>query len=100
MDKSGAAALGILGPTSCPRLAAGVRLTFDRTRENWILLAPERVFMLDEVSLEIVQKCDGATSLAMIVDDLARNYSADRDEIELDVRKLLQDLLDKKVMAI
>jgi pyrroloquinoline quinone biosynthesis protein D len=37
----------------CPGLAPGVRLTFDKARDCWVVLAPERVLMPDETALEI-----------------------------------------------
>lgn len=89
-----------LAVESRPRLAPGVRLHFDATRQAWMLLAPERVMMLDDTSLDIVQRCDGATEVAALIDDLARIYSADRSEIDSDVRALLSGLIDKRVLQI
>lgn len=85
---------------SCPGLAPGVRLNFDRARQCWVLLAPERVLMPDDTALEILQRCNGTTSLAAIVDDLVQSYSADRAEIEQDVRELLTGLAEKKIVVI
>ena len=85
---------------SIPRLAPGVRLHFDETRQTWMLLAPERVLMLDETSLDIVQRCDGATQITALIDDLAQTYSADRAEIDGDVRELLAGLIEKRVLQI
>ena len=40
-----------IGAASVPRLARGVRLRFDRVRDAWLLLAPERVLMPDEAAV-------------------------------------------------
>lgn len=82
-----------------PNLAPGVRLTFDKARNSWVLLAPERVLVPDETALEILQRCDGARQLGEIVDDLASAYSADHDEIERDVRAMLAELIEKRLVT-
>ena len=84
---------------TCPGLAPGVRLTFDKARDRWVVLAPERVLVPDETALEILQRCNGATQLDAIVDELASAYSADRSEIEHDVRDLLASLIEKRIVT-
>ncbi len=44
---------------SLPRLPRHVKLRFDKARERWVVLAPERVLMPDETALEVLQRCDG-----------------------------------------
>ena len=83
-----------------PKLAPGVRLKFDDTRQCWIVLAPERVLMPDETALDVLQRCDGATSIDALVDDLVTVYGADRAEIAADVTELLSGLLEKRVLAL
>ena len=85
--------------TSVPRLPRGVKLRFDKQRDQWVVLAPERVFVLDNIALEIVKRCDGEASVAAIVDDLASAFSAPREVILKDVRALLQDLADKGIVT-
>ena len=82
-----------------PGLAPGVRLTFDKARDRWVVLAPERVLVPDETALDILQRCDGAKPLDAIVDELASAYSADRQEIEHDVRDLLNALIEKRILT-
>jgi pyrroloquinoline quinone biosynthesis protein D len=84
---------------SVPRLPAGVKLRFDKHRDAWIVLAPERVFVPDPIALEVIKRCDGSASVTAIVDDLAKTFDADRSVIEKDVSALLQDLADKGVMT-
>jgi pyrroloquinoline quinone biosynthesis protein D len=38
-----------------PRLARGVRLKHDRVRDRWLLLAPERAFVLNGSALAVVR---------------------------------------------
>ena len=77
--------------TQCrkPRLPRGVRLKYDETRGEWLLLAPERVIKADAIAVEILKRCDGTATFAAIVDDLAQQFSADRARVEADVRALL-----------
>jgi pyrroloquinoline quinone biosynthesis protein D len=89
-----------LSPESVPALPRGVRLRFDKVRNVWTLLAPERVLMPDEIAVEILKRCDGEASVAAIVDDLARAFSAPREEIAADVQELLQDLADKGLVTV
>jgi pyrroloquinoline quinone biosynthesis protein D len=82
----------------CPRLPHGVRLVHNEAQGGWVLLAPERVFKADAVAAEILKRCTGEATLAAIVDDLAKTYSAPRDRILLDVTALLRGLADKKLL--
>ena len=80
---------------SLPRLPPHVKLRFDQRRNRWIVLAPERVLMPDDVALEILKRCDGATRVSAIVESLAESFEASAEEIGEDVAELLQDLADK-----
>lgn len=85
---------------SVPRIAPGGRLHFDKQRDQWVILAPERLFVLDTVAHEVLKRCDGQATVAKIVDDLAASYSAERDLILRDVSDLLQGLADKRILAL
>jgi pyrroloquinoline quinone biosynthesis protein D len=80
---------------SRPVLPRHARLKFDETRQVWVILAPERVLAPDEISVEVLQLCDGVRSVAVIIDELAAKYAAPRDTIATDVVAMLQDLADK-----
>ena len=90
----------LIAEDGVPRLAAHVRLRFDKQREQWMLLAPERLFVLDAIALAIVERCKGAATLGEIADDLARTYEAPRAQVLADARTLLQGFLDKGVMTL
>ncbi|MGH6847183.1 MAG: pyrroloquinoline quinone biosynthesis peptide chaperone PqqD [Methylocella sp.] len=81
-----------------PCLSRGVRLKYDETRGEWLLLAPERVIKADAIAVEILQRCDGIATLAAIVDDLAAQFSAPRARVEADVRALLEELAAKRMV--
>ena len=81
-----------------PRLPRGVRLKYDETRGEWLLLAPERVIKADAIAVEILKRCDGTATFAAIVDDLTARFSADRARVETDVRALLEELAAKRMV--
>jgi pyrroloquinoline quinone biosynthesis protein D len=87
-----------MGAVSKPRLPRGVRLKYDETRGEWLLLAPERVIKADPIAVEILKRCDGTTSFDAIVDDLAAQFSAERARVEADVRALLDELAAKRMV--
>ena len=80
---------------SRPILPRHAKLKFDETRQVWVILAPERVLAPDEIAVEVLQLCDGARSVAEMIDELAAKYTADRADISTDVVAMLQDLADK-----
>jgi pyrroloquinoline quinone biosynthesis protein D len=80
---------------SRPVLPRHAKLRFDETRQRWVILAPERVLAPDDIAVEILQLCDGARSVAQMIDELAAKYIADREAIGADVIAMLQDLADK-----
>ena len=86
--------------TAVPALARGIKLRFDKARDAWVLLAPEKVLMPDQIAVEILKRCDGKAAVAAIVDDLAVAFSADRDRVAADVRTFLQDLADKGIVRL
>jgi pyrroloquinoline quinone biosynthesis protein D len=88
-----------IGVETVPRLAPGVKFRFDRARDAWVLLAPERLFMPDEVAVEVLRRIDGARSVGLIVDDLAAAFKAPRAVIETDVLAMLGDLRNKGALV-
>lgn len=88
-----------LGPESRPRLAAFARLQHDRPRDRWVVQAPERLFVLDESGLAVLQRCDGRRTLAAIAEELAAEFEAMPAEVLADIRELLQELADKGVIV-
>jgi len=88
-----------IAETSVPRLPRGMRLKHDETRQQWVILAPERLFVLDETAHAIMSSVDGTASVGAIVDELAARFNAPREVILTDVTALLQGFADKGVIA-
>jgi pyrroloquinoline quinone biosynthesis protein D len=85
--------------TAVLRLKPHVRLQFNEARAQWIVQAPERVLMPDQIAVSILKLCDGKTSVAAIAERLARDYQAPPDVIEADVLEMLRDLAEKGIVA-
>ncbi len=90
--------MSAIEPGSRPRLPRGVRLRHDAVRDEWTLLAPERILKPDAVAVEVLKRCTGEATLDAIVDDLAQTFTADRARIDADVRAMLADLAAKRVV--
>jgi pyrroloquinoline quinone biosynthesis protein D len=89
-----------MSPAARPRLKRGVRLVHNEAQGGWVLLAPERLFKMDAVGVEIVNRCTGEATLSAIVDELAATYSAPRERIEADVGALLKTLAEKQLVEL
>jgi pyrroloquinoline quinone biosynthesis protein D len=88
-------------PTSHPRLSRGVRLVHNEVQGGWVLLAPERLFRTDAISVEILKRCTGEMTVEAIVDELAKAFvGAPRERIHTDVVKLIGGLADKKLLEL
>ncbi len=81
-----------------PRLPRGVRLVHNEAQGGWVLLAPERVFKADAISVEVLKRCTGEATFAAIIDDLATAFNAPRERILADVTTLLRGLADKRLL--
>jgi pyrroloquinoline quinone biosynthesis protein D len=80
-------------PTSRPRLAPHVRLTFDQARQRYVLLTPETVTMLNETGAAILELCNGERTVGEILTELRDRYDRVADD---EVRLFLADLLAKR----
>ncbi len=83
-----------------PRLRRGVRRQFDKARNTAVLMAPERVVVLDDIADAIVAECDGQRSVAEIVAALAARYQAPEEEISNDVRDFFESLADAALVTL
>ena len=81
-----------------PRLPRGVRLRRDRVRDRWVLLAPERIFEIDETGAEILKRCDGHLTLAGLVASLAQTFEAAPRDIRGDIEEFLSGFAEKRVL--
>jgi pyrroloquinoline quinone biosynthesis protein D len=88
----------IIEPLSVPRFPRGTRFRFDATRQAWVILAPERLMMPDEIAVEVLKLVDGALPVTTIADQLAARYGAPHNEILADILVMLQELADDAVL--
>ncbi len=82
-----------------PKLPRGVRLRHDKIRNRWVLLAPERIFEVDETGVEILKRCDGRL-MGELLNDLAQSFSVPADDIRGDVEVFLRGFAEKKVLEL
>ncbi|MGW1680336.1 pyrroloquinoline quinone biosynthesis peptide chaperone PqqD [Saccharopolyspora sp. NPDC002376] len=66
--------------SSRPALASHVRLAFDRSRSQYVLLGPESVLVLNPPGASILDLCDGQRTVADIVANLRGRYDRVADE--------------------
>lgn len=59
-----------------PAIAHGMRLQWEPAQEAHVLLYPEGMVKLNSSAGAILSRCDGVRTLADIVTDLERTYSA------------------------
>ncbi len=90
----------LVHPGSKPSLPGHVRIQFDPVREAYAVLSPEKVFWPNEISLDILRRCDGHTPVSAIVQDLAAEYDAPVDEVAGDVTTFLQEWADKLLVKL
>ena len=90
---------GAITAQAIPALRRGIRRHYDVTREQNVLLCPERVILLDDIGNAIVELCDGQRSIAAISVALAERYAADPMQVEADVTSFVQELADKGVVT-
>jgi pyrroloquinoline quinone biosynthesis protein D len=88
----------MISAATIPALPPHIKLRHDPGRGRWHVLAPERVFEPDDTAIEVLKRIDGVKSVAVIVEELAKEYNAPAIEISADVIAMLQDLADKGVV--
>ncbi len=84
-----------IGAHSKPAFTRFSRLHEDRARERFVILAPERAYEIDAISLAVLRLIDGETTVAAIAARLAAQFGAPLDIVTRDVTTLLQGLADK-----
>lgn len=80
---------------SRPALAPHVTLREDKARNRWVLLAPERMLVPDEITLDILRRLDGTATVADHAAALAEAYGAPEAEVRDDVLTLLRTLVER-----
>jgi pyrroloquinoline quinone biosynthesis protein D len=83
--------------TDRPRLAPHVRFTFDRARDQHVLLTPESVTVLNGTGAAIVDLCDGQRTVTEIVTELRGRFHRVDDE---QVRVFLDRLAARRCLVV
>ncbi len=78
-----------------PKFPKHVKFRHNKARDEWVVLAPERLVKLDQIAVEILKLVDGKTSVGQISDKLSKNFNAPKETIMTDVIAMLQELSDK-----
>lgn len=93
--RPGTASRPTVAGTDRPTLAGHIRLTFDATRHQHVILAPEKVSVLNETGTAILNLCDGQRTVSEIITELRRQYGTIRDD---DVQTFLSQLVSRHWM--
>ena len=78
-----------------PRFTKHVRFRHNKARDEWVILAPERLVKLDPIAVEILQLVDGERQVKNIASQLSKKFNAPEETILSDVIEMLQNLSDK-----
>lgn len=89
-----------IAPADVPVIPRGVRLHFDRVRDRWVLLAPERTVNLDSIGLAILREIDGKSSLGHIAETLAETYAAPVPQVTADTVEFVAGLMERRMLEI
>jgi pyrroloquinoline quinone biosynthesis protein D len=85
----------VLTAASRPALARHVKLRFNETRKQWVILAPERLMSPSETAVDVLKLADGQRTIGAIADALAADFDAPADAILADILPLLQEMADQ-----
>lgn len=88
-----------IAPDATPRLTRGVRIA-ENEAHGVVLLAPERIFKMDAVGKDILQRCTGKTTFSALIDELAARYATPRERVLHDVTALLRMLAEKRLVEL
>jgi pyrroloquinoline quinone biosynthesis protein D len=83
--------------SSRPKLGSHVRMRFDSTRGQHVLLGPESVVVLNQTGADILALCDGRYTVAEIVAELHERYNRVVDD---EVRHFLARLAAKRCVEV
>ncbi|MER8882969.1 pyrroloquinoline quinone biosynthesis peptide chaperone PqqD [Mesorhizobium sp. M0019] len=85
---------------SVPSLPKHVRIQYDPVRQAFAVLSPEKVFWPNEISLDILRRCDGRSTVGHIIAGLAADYDAEQEAVAADVVAFLQEWSDKLLVKL
>ncbi|WP_299846747.1 pyrroloquinoline quinone biosynthesis peptide chaperone PqqD [uncultured Roseovarius sp.] len=90
----------MIDPSDIPYLPRGVRVHFDKVRDNWVLLAPERALTLDPIGHAILSEIDGNRTFQAITETLSAKYNAPAEQIAKDSAGFLSALQGRRFLEV
>lgn len=90
----------LVSPRSVPSLPKHVRIQYDPVRQAFAVLSPEKVFWPNDISLDILRRCDGRSTVGHIIAELAADYDAEQEAVAADVIAFLQEWSDKLLVKL
>ncbi|RJG44231.1 pyrroloquinoline quinone biosynthesis peptide chaperone PqqD [Mesorhizobium sp. DCY119] len=90
----------IVSLQATPSLPRHVRIQFDPVRQAWSVLSPEKVFWPNDISLDILRRCDGKADVGTIIANLAAEYDAAEEDVAADVTAFLQEWSDNLLVKL
>jgi coenzyme PQQ biosynthesis protein PqqD len=91
----------VIGLDARLKLAAKARLRKDKITGHTLLIYPEAGLKLNATGAEVVSRCTGEATLALIVDELRRAYpAADAALIEREVVDLVNRLAERGLLVV
>ncbi|MER8400059.1 pyrroloquinoline quinone biosynthesis peptide chaperone PqqD [Mesorhizobium sp. M1348] len=90
----------MVSPQSVPSLPKHVRIQYDPVRQAFAVLSPEKVFWPNDISLDILRRCDGRSTVGHIIAGLAADYDAEQEAVAADVIAFLQEWSDKLLVKL
>ena len=62
----------LVSPRSVPSLPKHVRIQYDPVRQAFAVLSPEKIFWPNDISLDILRRCDGRSTVGHIIAEPCR----------------------------
>ncbi|MER9234665.1 pyrroloquinoline quinone biosynthesis peptide chaperone PqqD [Mesorhizobium sp. M0622] len=90
----------LVSPRSVPSLPKHVRIQYDPVRQAFAVLSPEKIFWPNDISLDILRRCDGRSTVGHIIAGLAADYDAEQEAVAADVIAFLQEWSDKLLVKL
>ncbi|RWO91251.1 pyrroloquinoline quinone biosynthesis peptide chaperone PqqD [Mesorhizobium sp.] len=90
----------LVSPQSVPSLPKHVRIQYDPVRQAFAVLSPEKIFWPNDISLDILRRCDGRSTVGHIIAELAADYDAEQEAVAADVIAFLQEWSDKLLVKL
>jgi len=78
-----------LNSDSIPEIAPTFRFQWEKAQDCYVILYPEGMVKLSPSAGEILKRCDGASSINNIIEDLNKQFPG--NDLEKDVYKFLEE---------